>query len=553
MTQRGWDECDCIIVTPDAYVDHPSFAMALLGRFLEHHGYRVGILTQPRWREPSSFLALGEPRLGFVVSGGNVDSMVLNYTPALKPRREDRYCEGANPFFSTPGEGKKYRIRPDRAVSVYANQIRNACRGVPIIIGGIEASLRRIAHYDYWSNSVRRSVLFDAKADILIYGMGEYPLLRVLKSLEEGLPWECMEIENTAVARKEIGELENPILLPSYTEVKEDKTAFARAFCDFAKNRDTRVLAQLQDTRYLVQYPRKTLSQKELDAIYEVPFERRPHPRFRSVPAFEMIRDSVTSHRGCYGNCSFCAIGIHQGAEIVSRSADSIVREVQRIARDRSFRGTITDVGGPSANMFGSFCRAGGCDDPDCLGRGHACPNLVPGIREYLELLNTISLIPGVRHVFVGSGLRYDPVLMPSPFLRELLRRHISGQMKVAPESGCDRVLELMHKPDVRTFAEFKRKFDSVTSEEKIRNYLIPYMIVGHPGEGEKEFADTVNFMKDHGLKGSQFQIFTPSPLTLSTAMYYCGFDPCTGRSVTVEKRKEELEKRKKALINGKY
>jgi uncharacterized radical SAM protein YgiQ len=549
MEARGWKACDVVIATPDAYVDHPSFAMALLGRFLEHHGYRVGILTQPRWRDPTSFLELGIPEIAFVVSGGNADSMVLNYTAANKPRKEDQYCEGGNPFFSRPGEGKKYRIRPDRVVTVYASQIRSVCRDRPLVIGGIEASMRRIAHYDVWSDAVRRSVLFDAKADLLVYGMGEYPLLEVVRGLQEGLSPDEMTIPSTAVAKRTLEGLDDPVVLPSFAEVKADKQAFGEAFCRFIRNGDRHVLAQQQDARYLVQYPRRTLSQQELDAVYDLAFARAPHPRFSDIPAFRMIRDSITAHRGCFGNCSFCAIATHQGPEIVSRSAGSVLAEVARIAAAPGFRGVITDIGGPSANMYAASCRIGGCDAPDCLGRGEACPNLVPGTDEYIRLLDAAAGIKGVRRVFVSSGLRYDPVLMDDAALEALITRRISGQLKVAPESGSDRVLRLMHKPQVSVFDAFRRRFEECTKRQGKKIYLVPYLIVGHPGEGEGELEETRQFLDAQGLAGHQFQIFTPSPLTRATAMYYLGHDPCTGEEVAVEKRMKVLEARKQHLI----
>jgi uncharacterized radical SAM protein YgiQ len=549
MEARGWEACDVVIATPDAYVDHPSFAMALLGRFLEHHGYRVGILTQPRWREPQSFLELGAPKIAFVVSGGNVDSMVLNYTAALKPRKQDQYCDGGNPFFSRPGEGKKYRIRPDRVVTVYASQIRSVCRDRPLVIGGIEASLRRIAHYDVWSDSVRRSALFDAKADLLVYGMGEYPLLEVVRELERGVSPGEMNIPSTAVAKRTLEGLDDPVVLPSFAEVKADKRAFAEAFCGFLRNGDRRVLAQRQDSRYLVQLPRRTLSESELDAIYDLEFARAPHPRFSDIPAFRMIRDSVTAHRGCFGNCSFCAIAAHQGSGIVSRSEDSVLREVARVAAAPGFRGTITDIGGPSANMYAAFCRIGGCDDPDCLRGDDGCPNLVPGTEEYLRLLDRAAAVEGVRRVFVTSGLRFDPVLMDDAFLERVVDRHISGQLKVAPESGSDRVLKLMHKPPVAVFDAFLRRFEECTRRQGKKIYLVPYIIVGHPGEGDAELEETLQFLEAQGLAGRQFQIFTPSPLTRATAMYYLGYDPCTGEKVAVEKRMRVLEERKRRLI----
>lgn len=550
IIKRGWDACDVVIVTPDAYIDHPSFAMALLSRFLEQHHYRVGILSQPRWRDPENFMALGRPRIAFAVSGGNCDSMVLNYTASGKPRKTDAYCTDGNPFFSVPGTGeKKYRIRPDRAVPVYCNQIRTVCRDVPVIIGGIEASLRRIAHYDWWSDGVRRSILFDAKADLLIWGMGEYPLLEALRTFERNIPPEEMTIRGTACIRKSLDGIDEPLVLPSFEDVRNDKDAFAQAFCAFYRNFDRRIIAQQQDGRYLVQFPRREVTTKDLDAVYNLPFERGVHPRFGTVPAFEMIRDSITAHRGCYGNCSFCAIAAHQGPVITSRSEESLVREAAEIAGMKGFAGTITDVGGPSANMYGSFCSAGGCENPDCLGRGKPCKNLISGTAGLCRLLDRINNIPNVNRVLVSSGVRYDPVLLDDRELTRLVRRHLPGQMKVAPESGSDIVLRLMNKPPVSVFEGFKERFDRISGNERKKRYLVPYIIVGHPGEGERQADETREFLERNRLAGRQFQIFTPSPLTRATAMYYLGFDPCSREQVMTERRRPVLEERKRRMI----
>ncbi|NYT04857.1 MAG: YgiQ family radical SAM protein [Methanomicrobiales archaeon] len=552
MNDRGWDCCDVIIVTPDAYVDHPSFAMAVLGRFLESHGFRVGILSQPRWRDPESFLALGVPEVAFAVSGGNMDSMVLNYTANRRPRKTDLFSENGDPFFSVRGEGKKYRIRPDRTVTVYCSQIRSVCRGVPVIIGGIEASLRRIAHYDVWSNAVRRSILFDAKADLLVYGPGEYALRDAVRGLQAGVAPPDLAIPGTACIQPSLDGLPDPLVLPSFAETASDRGAFARAFCSFFENNDARVLAQQQDSRYLVQYPRRHLSTPELDAVYDLPYLRRPHPRYRGeIPAFTMIRDSITAHRGCFGQCAFCAIAAHQGTRIVSRSPGSVLREAAALAADPSFSGTITDVGGPSANMYACGCRTGGCERPDCLGRGTPCPNLVPGSAAYADLLAAMRTIPGIKHVFVSSGVRFDPVLLDDALLRCLVRHHVPGQMKVAPESGCDAVLAVMNKPGTAVFEQFRERFFTACRDENLRRYLIPYIIVGHPGEGAAESEETRAFLRRHRLAGSQFQIFTPTPLTRATAIYYLGFDPCTGAPVTVEKRMNVLEDRKNTLLPG--
>jgi len=550
MNARGWDQCDVIIATPDAYIDHPSFATAVLGRMLERAGYRVGIIAQPKWRDPQSFLVLGTPKIAFAVSGGAMDSMVMNYTASKIPRHDDAYCEGGNPFFSQKGDGKKYRIRPDRTINVYTSQIRSVCRGVPIIIGGIEASMRRIAHYDWWSDTVRRSILFDAKADILVYGMGEYPLVDCIKALSEGNTPETMEIPGTAVIRKSGEGIPGAVTLPSFAEVKEKTEAFREAFNRFYKNRDQKPLIQPHDTRSLVQFPRRPITPEELDAIYALPFARAPHPQYKDVPAFRMIKDSVTSHRGCYGQCSFCSIAAHQGPEIVSRSRESILAETRTIASKKGFSGTITDIGGPSANMYASSCRIGGCSSHDCLKEGRACENLISGTDAYRDLLREAGTIPGVRHVFISSGLRFDPAIMDDELIRACIRHHTPGRLKVAPESGSRRVLHLMGKPAPEVFTTFLKRAKTIASHEDIRLKITPYIIAGHPGEEKKETKETIAFLQKNNLPGTQTQIFTPTPLTRATAMYYLGYDPLTGETAPAEKHTKILEERKYQIVS---
>ncbi len=548
MRKRGWESCDIVIVTPDAYIDHPSFGMAVLGRFLEHHGFKVGILSQPRWKESGAFLEFGRPNLAFAVSGGAMDSMVINYTAVGIPRRDDPYCDGGEPYFSKKGDGKRYRIRPDRVVQVYSSQIRAACKEVPIIIGGIEASLRRIAHYDWWSDTVRRSILFDSKADLLIYGMGEYPLLETMFALRDNKDLSDLRIPGTAVVRKTTDDLEDAIQLPSYDKVSHEKKSFAQAFCLFEQYNRNQIISQQQDTRHLVQFPARVLTSSELDAIYDLPYTRLPHPTYHDIPAYRMIRDSITAHRGCYGNCAFCAITAHQGPEIVSRSKESVLREIRTCAKVPGFGGTITDIGGPSANMYGSCCAIGGCPAHDCIKDGTVCTNLLPGIRDYISLLDAAAECKGIRHVFIGSGLRFEKPLLPEQFLRKILKGNISGHMKIAPESGSDSVLCHMGKSSTSAFNEFYRLYERICREEKITSHLIPYIIVGHPGERRKDVYATRDFLIHYRLQGNQFQIFTPSPLTRSTAMYYLGYDPCSEEPVEVVRERGELERRKKIL-----
>ncbi|WFN37840.1 YgiQ family radical SAM protein [Methanomicrobium antiquum] len=552
LKKRGWDSCDVVIITPDAYVDHPSFAMAILGRFLERNGLKAGIISQPKWKEPENFLKLGIPNIAFAVSGGQMDSMVLNYTATKLPRKEDFFCEDKNPYFSKPGENK-YRIRPDRCISVYCSQIRSVCKEKPIIIGGIEASLRRIAHYDYWSDKIKKSVLVDSKAQILLYGMGEYSLLRTLDALKRGISPENLQIENSVILKKEneIKDLlsnNDYVNLPSFEEIVNNKDSFSKAHTLFEENCDEKIVLQKQDTRYIVQYPAHIISQSELDAIYDIDFERKIHPSFKNVPAFDMIKNSVTSHRGCFGDCSFCALSMHQGKRVVSRSKTSVVNEIKKIASKKGFSGTITDIGGPSANMYATSCRIFGCSENNCLKDGKGCKNLISGTDAYLELLRSAGQIQGVKNIQINSGVRFDPCILDDKFLREILKNYISGQMKVAPESGSDFVLECMNKPKSEIFLEFIKRFERIKKEEKLKKYIIPYIIAGHPGEGDNEAKETENLLSKNHLSGRQFQIFTPTPMTRSTAMYYLGYDPYTKKKLAVEKDRKTLMRRKESM-----
>lgn len=542
MKSRGWDQCDFILITPDAYIDHPSFAMAILGRFLEKHGFKVGILSQPKWQDPQSFLALGEPKLAWGISGGNMDSMVLNYTASKKRRKEDLYSEGGNPFFPGTEASIKNKIRPDRVLTVYANQLRQVSKNKPVIIGGIEASLRRLAHYDYWANKVKRSVLFDTRADILIYGMGELSLLAVLQNLEKEVEPSVLEIPGTAVIRKELNHLENLVELPSFEECSKDKAAFAESFKLFLENHQDKTIVQKQDTRYLVQFPHPSPAPSQLDSFYDLPFERQPHPKYKDIPAYRMIRDSVNTHRGCYGNCSFCSITIHQGSKIVSRSEDSILSELKAIVKTPGFKGTVSDLGGPSANMYASFCAQGGCGRPNCLRKGKACPQLRPGLKDYVKLLRKAGKVPGINHVHVSSGLRFDPVLMDEAFLAQILKFHTPGSLKIAPESGSDRVLSMMNKPPVKIFEKFYRLFRNILKKENIHKKLVPYILIGHPGETETELNETRSFLKNHQLSGKQYQTFTPTPMTLASCIYYTRINPFTGKAIPVENDAKVLE-----------
>lgn len=550
MEKRGWDELDFILITPDAYVDHPSFAMALLSRFIESFGYRVGIIPQPRWQDPESFLQLGIPRIAFGISGGNADSLVLNYTPSLKRRKTDSYCDRGDPYFPGSRPSVKSRIRPDRTVIVYSNQLKKACRSRPVIIGGIEASLRRFAHFDYWSGKIRRSILLDSRADILIYGMGEYPLLKVLRYLESGSEIQNMHIPQTAIIKSQISGIKGIAEIPSYFEVLGDKHKFAEAFSEIYNKSEIQPLAQKQDTRYLVSFPPMQITNKQLNSIYELPFERDPHPFYESIPAFDMIKDSITILRGCYGSCSFCSIAFHQGKRIISRSIESITGEIEKLSGKAYFQGDISDLGGPCPNMYHSRCSVSGCNDRSCLSEGKLCRNMKPGTEEMLKLLKKVKSLPRVKRVMISSGLRVEEEILPEGLLDHIINRLNAGQLKIAPESGSGRILKLMNKTPLESFERFLDSFYSLKAKSRSRIRLYPYFIAGHPGEDKDSLEETMDFISRHRLISNNCQQFTPTPMTLATAIYYLGFHPFTGEKIHVEKNQKRLEDWKKRIVN---
>ncbi|MGN0729400.1 YgiQ family radical SAM protein [Treponema sp.] len=538
LDERGISELDFVFVSGDAYVDHPSFAAALLGRLLEANGYTVGILCQPDWKSAESFMALGRPRLAFLVTAGAMDSMVSNYTANNKPRSEDCYSHG----------GEKGH-RPDRAVIQYAAGIRSAYKGVSIIIGGIEASLRRTSHYDYWSNKVRHSVLLDSKADLLIYGMGEKPLLEIASLLRQGVPaHQIRGIRGTCWYAGKKEELPpGAVILPSFEEVSRDtpegRRSFALSYKIQEENTDAingSVLAEPSESRFVVQeraaFP---LSQSEFDAVYELPFERRWHPMYDSaasngktgVPALSEVKFSLTSSRGCFGACSFCAITFHQGRRIQSRSHRSLLREAEKMTRDSSFKGYIHDVGGPTANFRLDACEfqktRGACKNKDCLGVS-PCPNVRADHRDYIELLRKLRSLPKVKKVFIRSGIRFDYLMLDKDktFLRELCKFHVSGQLKVAPEHVSDKVLALMRKSTHSVYEKFSAEYAKMNRELGLSQYLVPYYIAGHPGAGIPEAIETALYLKKTGFVPDQVQDFYPTPGSLSTCMYYTGLNP---------------------------
>ena len=552
MQVLGWEACDVILVTGDSYIDSPFNGTAQIGKWLHHHGFRVGIIAQPSIGNPEEITRLGEPGLFWGVSGGCVDSMVANYTALKKRRKSDDF---------TPG-GLNNR-RPDRAVIVYTNMIRRYWKSTrPIVLGGIEASLRRVAHYDYWSDAIRRSILFDAKADALIYGMGERAVLELAQALAAGGDWR--EIRGLA----HIASTPRPdyLTLPSFESVAADKEAFAGMFRLFYDNNDpvtARGLNQQHGERWLVQNPpARHLSEAELDRAAELDFEREQHPwheQFGKVRALDTIRFSINTHRGCYGECHFCAIAVHQGRTVLSRSEASILREAEELTRHPAFRGIISDAGGPTANMYGFECgrkkSRGSCQFKACIG-AEVCPTLKPSHRRQTELLKKLRRLPGVKKVFVASGLRYDLILADlsdgEAYLEELAAHHVSGQLKVAPEHTEPHVLKLMNKPGKEILLEFKRRFDRRSAALGKKQYLTYYLIAAYPGCSDRDMQAMQRFVsRELHITPEQVQIFTPTPSTWASVMYYTEKNPFTGEPLFVEKNGAAKERQKRRIVGG--
>jgi uncharacterized radical SAM protein YgiQ len=547
LHDRGWDELDVILVTGDAYVDHPSFGAAVIGRVLEQAGFRVGITAQPDWRATDDFARLGKPRLFFGITAGNLDSMVANYTANKRPRKKDDYAPGGKPG-----------LRPDRAIIVYANRVRETFGDVPIVLGGIEASLRRFAHYDFWDNALRRSILIDSRADMLVFGMGEQQVLEIANRLKDGKA--LKGIPGTAVVARDAEALNDPVVLPSWEEVKGDKEAFNRAFGLMYEQQDPyrgRVLTQKHDTRYVVQFPpAMPLKPRELDQVFALPYERAWHPSYDAaggVPGFETVRFSIISHRGCCGECAFCGLGLHQGRIIQSRSRESVLREAKLISERPDFRGTITDVGGPTANLYGARCtrwsKAGACKTRQCLMPGK-CRNLELGYAESVQLYQDILALPRVKHVFIESGLRYDLLLgdEAAGYLEQLCACHVSGQLKVAPEHTAEPVLHVMNKPGLAVYEAFEKKFRETNRRLKKDQYLVNYFISGHPGCTLADTLEMSLYLLKRRIHPEQIQDFIPLPLTLSGTMFYTGRHPLTGKEVYVPSTLNE-RKMQRALI----
>ena len=543
MEARGWDQADFVYVIGDAYVDHPSFGHAIISRLLESRGYRVAILSQPDWKDDKSITVYGEPRLGFLVSAGNMDSMVNHYAVSGKRRAMDAY---------TPGGvmGK----RPDYAAVVYGNLIRRTYKHTPVILGGIEASLRRLAHYDYWSDRLKRSILLDSGADMISYGMGERSILEIAEALEAGISIQDLTyIEGTVVRTRSLDSVYDALVLPSFEAMQKDKTEYARSFYTQYCNTDPfsgrRLAEPYPGHLYVVQNPSaKPLTQMEMDDVYELPYRYTFHPSYQAkggVPAIEEVRFSLTGSRGCFGGCSFCALTFHQGRIVQSRSKGSLLAEAKRMTKEQDFKGYIHDVGGPTANFRHPSCGkqkdSGVCPKKQCLFP-KPCGNLRADHREYVDILRALRQLPGVKKVFIRSGIRFDYLLADSDpaFLRELCLHHVSGQLKVAPEHVSDAVLELMGKPKNQVYQQFVKEFAKMNRRLEKDQYLVPYLMSSHPGSSWKEAVELAEYCRDMGYMPEQVQDFYPTPSTLSTCMYYTGLDPRTMKPVYVPKNPHE-------------
>ncbi len=535
---KGWSELDVIIISGDAYLDHPSCGTALIGRLLENQGYRVGIIAQPDWRSLADFTRLGRPKLCVCVTAGSVDSMVVNYTANKRTRRDDGHVAGNEPVG-----------RPDRASIVYTNRLRQAFKGLPVILGGVEASMRRLAHYDYWDDAVRRSILIDAKADLLIYGMGEKPVTEVFARLRSGENIAAIcDVRGTVVRVKPADVPADALTLPSFEEVSNDPLVFNKAFrlaYEQVSPVEAKALVQYHaDTCVLQLPPALPMTSDQLDASYEFPYTRKAHPSYgpHGVKGLETVRWSITAVRGCPGECSFCGIAMHQGRIVQSRSHDSILREAGRIAKDPAFKGTINDVGGPTANLYGARCRKWEqgkvCTDKACL-MPEKCASLELGCTKAVLLYDALRRADGIKHVFVQSGLRYDLLLEPeaAKYFKTLVEHHISGQMKVAPEHASDAVLKLMNKPSYRRYEEFVEKFEKINSTLKSRRYLVNYFVSAHPGARLEDAMDCAMTLLSRGMRPEQVQDFLPLPMTVSACMYHTGRHPLTGQAVHVPKK----------------
>ncbi len=531
LKRNNIEQLDFVLITGDAYVDHPSFGTAIISRMLESQGFSVGIIAQPAWNSAEDFKRLGKPKMAFLINSGNIDSMVNHYTTSKKRRHDDLYSPGGKSGF-----------RPDRALIVYCNRAKEAFKDVPVIIGGIEASLRRFAHYDYWDNKVRRSILLDCKADLLCYGMGEKTIIEIANLLSYGKSIETVnDIKGTVYLSSDISKLKDYIEVPCFEKASTDKTAYAESYRLESMEQDSikgKTLVQKHGNRYIVQNPpQNSLSEDEMDFVYNLPYTRTYHPIYEAaggIPAINEVKYSITSHRGCYGGCSFCALTFHQGRMIQNRSAKSIIDEATLFTTDKEFKGYIHDIGGPTANFRHKACKLqeknGVCKNKQCLFP-EPCKNLIIDHSEYLSVLRKVRAIPGIKKVFIRSGIRYDYLIYDKDpkFLEELVQYHISGQLKVAPEHISDRVLKYMGKPSQKVYDKFVKKYFEVNKKFNKNQFLVPYMISSHPGSDLAAAIELAEFIKTQmGYTPEQVQDFYPTPGSLSTTMYYTGIDPFT-------------------------
>jgi uncharacterized radical SAM protein YgiQ len=551
---KGWNELDVIIVTGDAYVDHPGFGTSIIGRVLEDAGYRVGVIAQPNWEDAEDFKKLGKPRLFFAISAGNTDSMVSNYTPSKRLRHEDAYSPG-----------NKAGLRPNRATIVYANRLKEAFPDVPQVIGGIEASLRRFAQYDYWSDKVRQSILADAPADILVYGMGELQIREIAERLDKGTPVsDITDIDGTvwkidikSWKEKHDDYLRDRMEIAPYADISKNKELYAETFKTVYQEQDHirgHDIIQVHPKTVIVQNkPMRPLTTEEMDHVYELPFTRETHPSYREpIPALDMVKFSINTHRGCFGACSFCAIALHQGRMIRSRSMESIIREAEGFRDMKGFKGNINGLGGPSANMYGMDCKnwdeKGVCKDKTCI-YPKACPSLDTSHRKLIELMRRLREIPGISKVFVGYGVRYDLALLDEEYMEELCAHHVSGQLKVAPEHYCDRVTDVMKKPDREVFERFEQKYKEINKRLGKDQYLVAFLMSGHPGCTLEDMIETAEYIRDTGRYTKQVQDFTPTPMTSATCMFHTGIDPFTGKQIYVATSQKE-KKIQRAMLH---
>ena len=550
LKKSNIEQLDFIIVTGDAYVDHPSFGTAIIGRTLESQGFTVGIIAQPKWNDAEDFKKLGTPKYAFLVNSGNIDSMVNHYTASKKRRHDDLYSPGG-----------KSGHRPDRAVIVYCNRIREAFKDIPIAIGGIEASLRRFSHYDYWSDKVRRSILLDSKADLLMYGMGEKTIVQIAEMFRYGSKINNItNIKGTCYVTSDISSLENYIEIPSYEEVSTNKTSYGEAYKLESLEQDSvtgKTIIQKHGDRYLVQNPpQDALSNEEMDFTYNLPYTRTYHPIYQKdggIPAITEVKFSITSHRGCFGSCSFCALTFHQGRVIQTRNADSIVDEAKLLTTLPDFKGYIHDIGGPTANFRHRACKTqidhGTCKNKQCMFPA-PCKNITIDHKEYLSVLRQVRSLPNIKKVFIRSGIRYDYLIhdKDTTFFKELCEHHISGQLKVAPEHVSPRVLKQMGKPTREVYDRFVTKYFDINKKLDKKQFLVPYLMSSHPGSDLNAAIELAEYIKNMGYMPEQVQDFYPTPGSLSTTIYYTGFNPMTGEQVYTPKTQEE-KNMQRALI----